>query len=254
MILLGFYTGFRVHTLNFPTCSSLGKICPSSGCIRSHLLRFGELVASLEARLFSLVQCLNNLAKRQGEVISTEPRINDRIRVPEVRLIGYDGEQLGVTAIDKALKLSEEIGLDLVEISPDANPPVCKIMDFGKYKYEIAQKAREARQNQTHIVVKEMRLRPNIEPHDYETKRNHIERFLLGGDKVKVTIQFRGREQSRPEMGYRLLQKLAEELAEVSLVEFAPKQEGRNMTMVLGPAKKPGSAKKAAPKAPAVQK
>jgi len=167
------------------------------------------------------VQCLNNLAKRQGEVISTEPRINDRIRVPEVRLIGYDGEQLGVTAIDKALKLSEEIGLDLVEISPDANPPVCKIMDFGKYKYEIAQKAREARQNQTHIVVKEMRLRPNIEPHDYETKRNHIERFLLGGDKVKVTIQFRGREQSRPEMGYRLLQKLAEELAEVSLVEFA---------------------------------
>ena len=254
MILLGFYTGFRVHTLNFPTCSSLGKICPSSGCIRSHLLRFGELVASLEARLFSLVQCLNNLAKRQGEVISTEPRINDRIRVPEVRLIGYDGEQLGVTAIDKALKLSEEIGLDLVEISPDANPPVCKIMDFGKYKYEIAQKAREARQNQTHIVVKEMRLRPNIEPHDYETKRNHIERFLLGGDKVKVTIQFRGREQSRPELGYRLLQKLAEELAEVSLVEFAPKQEGRNMTMVLGPAKKPGSAKKAAPKAPAVPK
>jgi len=166
------------------------------------------------------VQCLNNLAKRQGEVISTEPRINDRIRVPEVRLIGYDGEQLGVTAIDKALKLSEEIGLDLVEISPDANPPVCKIMDFGKYKYEIAQKAREARQNQTQ----------------------------------KVTIQFRGREQSRPEMGYRLLQKLAEELAEVSLVEFAPKQEGRNMTMVLGPAKKPGSAKKAAPKAQAVPK
>jgi len=135
---------------------------------------------------FSLVQRVSNLAKQQGEVISTEPRINDRIRVPEVRLIGYDGEQLGVTAIDKALKLSEEIGLDLVEISPDANPPVCKIMDFGKYKYEIAQKAREARQNQTHIVVKEMRLRPNIEPHDYETKRNHIERFLSGGDKVKA--------------------------------------------------------------------
>ncbi|MEY3723684.1 MAG: hypothetical protein RI992_610 [Actinomycetota bacterium] len=197
---------------------------------------------------FSLVQRVSNLAKQQGEVISTEPRINDRIRVPEVRLIGYDGEQLGVTAIDKALKLSEEIGLDLVEISPDANPPVCKIMDFGKYKYEIAQKAREARQNQTHIVVKEMRLRPNIEPHDYETKRNHIERFLSGGDKVKVTIQFRGREQSRPEMGYRLLQKLAEELAEVSIVEFAPKQEGRNMTMVLGPAKKTGTAKKAAAK------
>ena len=144
--------------------------------------------------------------------------------------------------------MADEIGLDLVEISPDANPPVCKIMDFGKYKYEIAQKAREARQNQTHIIVKEMRLRPKIEPHDYETKRNHIEKFLLGGDKVKVTIQFRGREQSRPEMGYRLLQKLAEELAEIAVVEFAPKQEGRNMTMVLGPAKKASTSKKSAPK------
>ena len=153
-----------------------------------------------------------------------------------------------MTAIDAALKMADEIGLDLVEISPDANPPVCKIMDFGKYKYEIAQKAREARQNQTHIIVKEMRLRPKIEPHDYETKRNHIEKFLLGGDKVKVTIQFRGREQSRPEMGYRLLQKLAEELAEIAVVEFAPKQEGRNMTMVLGPAKKASTSKKSAPK------
>ena len=153
-----------------------------------------------------------------------------------------------MTAIDAALKMADEIGLDLVEISPDANPPVCKIMDFGKYKYEIAQKAREARQNQTHIIVKEMRLRPKIEPHDYETKRNHIEKFLLGGDKVKVTIQFRGREQSRPEMGYRLLQKLAEELVEIAVVEFAPKQEGRNMTMVLGPAKKASTSKKAVTK------
>jgi translation initiation factor IF-3 len=231
--------------IDFLDSPKLGSIHSSSGCIRSHLLRFGELVASNEVRLFFACVVMNVPAKQQGEVISTEPRINDRIRVPEVRLIGYDGEQLGVTAIDKAIKLSEEIGLDLVEISPDANPPVCKIMDFGKYKYENAQKAREARQNQTHIVVKEMRLRPNIEPHDYETKRSHIERFLNGGDKVKVTIQFRGREQSRPEMGYRLLQKLAEELAEVAVVEFAPKQEGRNMTMVLGPAKKTGSVKKA---------
>jgi translation initiation factor IF-3 len=129
--------------------------------------------------------------------------------------------------------MADEVGLDLVEIAPEAQPPVCKVMDFGKYKYEIAQKAREARQNQTHIVVKEMRLRPKIEPHDYETKKTHIERFLKGGDKVKVTIQFRGREQARPEIGYRLLMKLAEELSEVAFVEFAPKQEGRNMTMVL---------------------
>jgi len=134
--------------------------------------------------------------------------------------------------------MADEVGLDLVEIAPDANPPVCKIMDFGKYKYEIAQKAREARQNQTHILVKEVRMRPKIENHDYETKRAHIEKFLKGGDKVKVTIQFRGREQTRPELGFKLLQRLAEDVAQVAFVEFAPKQEGRNMTMVLGPTKK----------------
>ncbi len=134
--------------------------------------------------------------------------------------------------------MADEIGLDLVEIAPDATPPVCKIMDFGKYKYEIAQKAREARQNQTHIVVKEVRMRPKIESHDYETKRAHIEKFLKGGDKVKITMQFRGREQTRPELGYRLLQKLAQDIIEFGFVEFAPKQEGRNMTMVLGPTKR----------------
>jgi translation initiation factor IF-3 len=134
--------------------------------------------------------------------------------------------------------MADEVGLDLVEIAPDANPPVCKIMDFGKYKYEIAQKAREARQNQTHIVVKEVRMRPKIENHDYETKRAHIEKFLKGGDKVKVTMQFRGREQTRPELGFKLLQRLAEDVALYAFVEFAPKQEGRNMTMVLGPTKK----------------
>ncbi len=156
--------------------------------------------------------------------------------------------------------MAEEIGLDLVEIAAEATPPVCKIMDFGKYKYEIAQKAREARQNQTHIVVKEMRMRPNIESHDYETKRNHIEKFLKSGDKVKVTIQFRGREQSRPELGYKLLQRLAQDVVEIAFVEFAPKQEGRSMTMVLGPVKRKSDAlaeakkaKKAAEKAAASQ-
>ncbi len=144
--------------------------------------------------------------------------------------------------------MADEVGLDLVEISPDANPPVCKVMDFGKYKYELAQKVREARQNQTHIVVKEMRLGLKIEPHDYETKRNHIEKFLKGGDKVKVTVQFRGREQTRPEMGYRLLMKLAEELVELAVVEFAPKKEGRSMTMVLGPTVKKASQKTSAKK------
>ena len=175
---------------------------------------------------------------RLGADITTDTRINDRIRVPEVRLIGASAEQIGVVDIDTALRMAEEIGLDLVEIAPDAVPPVCKIMDFGKYKYEIAQKAREARQNQTHIIVKEVRLKPRIEAHDYETKRNQIEKFLRGGDKVKVTMQFRGREQTRPELGFKLLQRLAEDVAQVAFVEFAPKQEGRNMTMVLGPTKK----------------
>ena len=179
----------------------------------------------------------------KGTFISTaEPRINDRIRVPEVRLIGAAGEQVGVVAIDLALRLAEEAGFDLVEIAPDAQPPVCKIMDFGKYKYEIAQKAREARQNQTHIVVKEIRLGLKIESHDYETKKNQIEKFLLSGDKVKVTVQFKGREQTRPEMGFRLLQRLAEDVAGVGFVEFAPKREGRSMTMVLGPLKKKSEA------------
>uniref|UniRef100_UPI00404AC8F7 translation initiation factor IF-3 n=1 Tax=Candidatus Planktophila sp. TaxID=2175601 RepID=UPI00404AC8F7 len=170
--------------------------------------------------------------------MTTDPRINDRIRTPQIRLIGYTGEQVGVVDIEVALQMADEVGLDLVEIAPEANPPVCKIMDYGKYKYEIAQKAREARQNQTHIVVKEVRMRPKIETHDYETKRNHIEKFLKGGDKVKVTMQFRGREQTRPELGYKILQRLAEDVAEIAFVEFAPKQEGRNMTMVLGPTKR----------------
>ena len=183
-------------------------------------------------------------ANKEGEIISTaEPRINDRIRVAQIRLINYDGEQVGVVDTDKALVMADEVGLDLVEIAPDANPPVCKIMDFGKYKYEMAQKAREQRQNQTHIVVKEIRLRPKIETHDYETKRNQVLKFIGSGDKVKVTIQFRGREQSRPELGYNLLKRLAEDVAEVAIVEFAPKQEGRNMTMVLGPNKAAGKPK-----------
>ena len=184
------------------------------------------------------MQHTKRLQLTEGAQISTEPRINDRIRTPQIRLIGHTGDQVGVVDIDTALKMADEVGLDLVEIAPDANPPVCKIMDFGKYKYEIAQKAREARQNQTHIVVKEVRMRPKIENHDYETKRAHIEKFLKGGDTVKVTMQFRGREQTRPELGFKLLQRLAEDVALIAFVEFAPKQEGRNMTMVLGPTKK----------------
>ncbi|MFI0433289.1 MAG: translation initiation factor IF-3 [Candidatus Nanopelagicales bacterium] len=176
--------------------------------------------------------------------MSVEPRINERIRVPEVRLVGPGGEQVGIVRIEHALRLAEESDLDLVEVAPMAKPPVCKLMDYGKYKYEEALKARENRRNQSHTVIKEMKLRPKIDPHDYGTKKGHIERFLKQGDKVKVTIMFRGREQSRPELGYRLLSRLAEDIGELGVVEAAPKQDGRNMTMVIAPSrKKPTSGK-----------
>jgi translation initiation factor IF-3 len=173
-----------------------------------------------------------------GGPISSDPRINDRIRVPEVRLVGPNGEQVGIVAIGDALRLAQEADLDLVEVAPMERPPVCKLMDYGKFKYESALKAREARRNQAHTVIKEMKLRPKIDPHDYGTKKGHVERFLRAGDKVKITIMFRGREQSRPELGFRLLQRLAEDVAELGFVESSPKQDGRNMIMVLGPHKK----------------
>jgi translation initiation factor IF-3 len=171
-------------------------------------------------------------------LISVEPRINDRIRVPEVRLVGPNGEQVGIVRIEDALRLAQESDLDLVEVAPMARPPVAKLMDYGKFKYESAMKDREARKNQAHTIIKEMKLRPKIDQHDYETKKGHVVRFLKAGDKVKITIMFRGREQSRPELGFRLLQRLAEDVAELGFVESAPKQDGRNMVMVLGPVRK----------------
>ena len=171
----------------------------------------------------------------QGGAISVEVRINDRIRVPEVRLVGPNGEQVGIVRIEDALRLAVEADLDLVEVAPMAKPPVCKLMDFGKFKYEAAVKERESRKNQTHTVIKEMKLRPKIDSHDYETKKGHVERFLRAGDKVKITIMFRGREQSRPELGLRLLARLAEDVEELGFVEATPKQDGRNMLMVLAP-------------------
>lgn len=138
----------------------------------------------------------------------------------------------------KALELAQEYDLDLVEVAATARPPVCKLMDYGKFKYESAMKAREARKNQAHTVIKEMKLRPKIDPHDYDTKKGHVVRFLKQGDKVKITIMFRGREQSRPELGFRLLQRLAEDVQDLGFVESSAKQDGRNMIMVLGPHKK----------------
>ncbi|MGO1392489.1 translation initiation factor IF-3 [Agrococcus casei] len=167
--------------------------------------------------------------------ISDDHRINERIRVPEVRLVGPSGEQVGVVAVDVALRLAREASLDLVEVAPGSRPPVAKIMDFGKFKYEQAQKAKEARRNQANTVLKEVRFRLKIDEHDYETKRRRAEGFLQAGDKVKAMILFRGREQSRPEMGVKLLQRFAEDVAEFGAAETRPTIDGRNMTMIVGP-------------------
>lgn len=187
--------------------------------------------------------CWGDHYQSKQELHISEPRINDRIRVPEVRLVGPAGEQVGIVRIEDALRLAGESDLDLVEVAPMAKPPVAKLMDFGKYKYEAAVKAREARKNQTNTVLKEVRFRLKIDKHDYETKTGHARRFLSAGDKVKAMIQFRGREQQRPEMGIRLLQKFAEDVSDVGSIESNPRIDGRNMVMVIGPVKNKAEAK-----------
>ncbi|HOA87229.1 MAG: translation initiation factor IF-3 [Microbacteriaceae bacterium] len=167
----------------------------------------------------------------------SDPRTNERIRVPEVRLVGPAGEQIGVVRIEAALRLAQEAELDLVEVAPNSKPPVVKIMDYGKFKYEAAQKAKEARRNQANTVLKEVRFRLKIDAHDYETKRKRAEGFLQSGDKVKAMILFRGREQSRPDQGVRLLRRFADEIAEFGTVESNPTIDGRNMVMVIAPHK-----------------
>ncbi|WP_369431764.1 translation initiation factor IF-3 [Quadrisphaera setariae] len=160
-----------------------------------------------------------------------------------MRLVGPNGEQVGIVRVEDALRLAQEADLDLVEVAPQAKPPVCKLMDFGKFKYESAMKDREARKNQTNTVLKTVRLRLKIDPHDYETKKGFAEKFLEGGDKVKVMIMFRGREQSRPEMGLRLLQRFAGDVAELGAIESSPQQDGRNMVMVIGPTRRKADVK-----------
>lgn len=160
-----------------------------------------------------------------------------------MRLVGPSGEQVGVVRVEDALRLAEEADLDLVEVAPDARPPVCKLMDYGKFKYESAMKARDARRNQANTQLKEIQFRPKIDEHDYATKMGHVKRFLEGGDKVKCIVRFRGREQSRPELGIRLLQRVAEETEDLGNIESHPRQDGRNMVMVLTPTRKKAEVK-----------
>lgn len=178
-------------------------------------------------------------------------RVNRRIRVPEVRLIDFDGSQLGLFQTMDAIKLAEERGYDLVEISPTARPPVCKIMDYGKYKYEMAKKAHEAKKHQVVVHLKEVKMRPSTDDHDLQTKIKHIRRFIEEGNKAKVTVQFRGREMSHRELGERVILRVIAEIGELAVVEQTPKQEGRFLTTILAPnkeykAKKPSAKAKVA--------
>jgi translation initiation factor IF-3 len=166
-----------------------------------------------------------------------QTRINDRIRVPEVRLIGEDGKQIGIVKTPEALSYAQDRDLDLVEVAPEARPPVCRVLDYSKYKYEQAQKQKAARRHQQQITVREIKFRPKIAQNDYDTKKGHVSRFLKHKDKVKITIMFRGREVTHPERGTALLDRLAEELSEIGVVEQSPVQDGRNMTMLLAPSK-----------------
>lgn len=162
-------------------------------------------------------------------------QVNDQIRGKEIRVISDDGEQLGIMSVREAMKIAEEKGMDLVKVAPNAKPPVCRIMDFGKYKYEQSKREKEARKKQTIINVKEVKMRPNIEEHDFQTKARNAERFLKQGDKVKVTIMFRGREITHPQLAEELLNKLAERVKDLANVEKGAKIEGKNMTMILAP-------------------
>ncbi len=166
-----------------------------------------------------------------------QTRVNERIRVPEVRVIDDEGNQIGVMKTPEALNFAQERDLDLVEVAPEARPPVCRVLDYSKYKYEQAQKLKQARKHQQQITVREIKFRPKIAQHDYDTKKHHVERFLKHKDKVKVTIMFRGREVTHPERGTAILDRLAEELSELGVVEQRPMQEGRNMTMMMAPSK-----------------
>jgi translation initiation factor IF-3 len=170
-----------------------------------------------------------------GEAISKQQRINDMIRAREVRVIGPEGGQLGILSIREALQMAEEHGFDLVEVAPDAKPPVCRIMDFGKYKYQQSKRLQQAKKKQKVISVKEIKLRPKTEEHDYQFKTQHVRRFLEEGHKTKVTVVFRGREIAHAELGRRMLDRIVADMQDIGTLEQVPQQEGRNMTMVLSP-------------------
>ena len=184
------------------------------------------------------------ICKEVSAIAAQEPRLNEEIDVTECRLIGYDGTQLGIYAVSEAQRIADNQQLDLVEIAPNADPPVCRIMDYGKFKYDQAIKAKQARKNQSRVETKEMKFRPKIDVGDYTTKKKHVLRFLESGSKVKITIMFRGREMAHPEQGLTILERLADDLKDVAVIENQPKMEGRNMHMLIAPLPSAVAAKK----------
>lgn len=177
----------------------------------------------------------------------TDQRVNEQIESEQVRLVGADGAQIGIKSLDEALAIADEQGLDLVEVAGNAVPPVCRIMDFGKFKYLEAQRAKESRRNSSQTVIKEIKYRPKISRGDFDTKTRQVEKFLSEGNRVKVTIMFRGRELQHPELGRRILDEVAEEMAEHAKIDMTPRLDGRNMTMMLVPKKKPAQQQAAGP-------
>ena len=188
----------------------------------------------LKQRAFLLVRRVRKCLE-VGSIATQEPRLNDEITIRECRLINSEGTQMGIYSVQQAQRIADDQGLDLVEIAPNADPPVCRIMDYGKYKYEQDIKAKQARKNQSRVEIKEMKFRPKIDTGDYETKKKHVLRFLADGNKVKITIMFRGREMAHPEQGLNILERLADDLKDVAVVESQPKMEGRNMHMLIAP-------------------
>lgn len=195
-----------------------------------------------EAAGFCLRPCRTE--RKVSAIAAQEPRLNDQITLRECRLINFDGEQMGIYSLAQAQRIADDEGLDLVEIAPNANPPVCRIMDYGKFKYDQAIKAKQARKNQSKIETKEMKFRPKIDVGDYTTKKKHVLRFLDAGNKVKITIMFRGREMAHPEQGLTILERLADDLKDVAVIESQPKMEGRNMHMLIAPLPSAVAAKK----------
>ena len=198
----------------------------------------------LEAVGFFYAMRYRMQGRKVSAIAAQEPRLNEQITVRECRLIGFDGTQLGIYPVAQAQRVADDQGLDLVEIAPNAEPPVCRIMDYGKFKYDQAIKAKQARKNQSKIETKEMKFRPKIDVGDYTTKKKHVLRFLSAGNKIKITIMFRGREMAHPEQGLTILERLADDLKDIAVIESQPKMEGRNMHMLIAPLPASMAAKK----------